>query len=100
MLYWECKRRLALLRRFRVLAFDYFENIEYASWMTAGAPPRMNDKAQKARHEMNGMMEDVVLSFDVLRIPHVVAYQPAKPGDYAQPVDVIGNIFALYQFQI
>ncbi len=60
----------------------------------------MNDKAQKARHEMNGVMEDVVLSLNLLSIPHVVAYQPVRPGEYAQAVDVIGNIFALYQFQI
>jgi hypothetical protein len=30
MLYWECKRRLAILREFRMQAVDYFENIEYA----------------------------------------------------------------------
>jgi len=60
----------------------------------------MNEKSQKARHEMNRMMEDVVLSLNLLRVPHVVAYQPVRPGEYAQNVDVIGNIFALYQFQI
>jgi hypothetical protein len=100
MLYWECKRRLALLRQFRVLAFDYFENIEYASWMTGGAP-EMNVKAQKARHEMNRMMGDVVLSFDLLRIPHVVFYQPPpRASGYAQNLDIIVNAFDLYSFQI
>jgi hypothetical protein len=101
MLYWECKRRLALLRQFRVLAFDYFENIEYASWMEGGAPPNMNVKAQKARHDMNRMMGDVVVSFDLLSIPHVVFYQPAPiTGGYAQNLDVIVNTFDLYSFQI
>jgi hypothetical protein len=99
MLYWECKRRLALLRRFRVLAFDYFENIQHAHWMAGGAPPSMNDKAQKARHEMNHIMGDVVLSFDLLVIPHVVFYQPPH-GGYAQTLDVIVNAFDLYSFQI
>ena len=98
--YWECKRRLTQLRRFRVLAFDYFENVQLAGWASGGAPPRMNDVAQKARHEMNGIMEDVLLSFNVLRVQHVLAYQPVRPGEYAQPVDVIANVFALYQFQI
>jgi hypothetical protein len=101
MLYWECKRRLALLRRFRVLAFDYFENIKYAHWSSGGAPPSMNDKAQKARHEMNQLMGDAVLSFDLLRIPHVVFYQPPlMASGYAQNLDVIVNAFDLYSFQI
>lgn len=95
MLYWECKRRRELLRQFRVLAFDYFENIQLAGWMSRGTPPIMNEKAQKARHEMNNIMEDAVLSFNLLRVPHHVVY-----GEYAQKVDIIGNIFALYQFQI
>ncbi len=68
--------------------------------MAGGAPPRMNDTAQKARHEMNGMMEDLMASFNLLGVAHVVAYQPVRPGEYAQPVDVVGNIFSLYQFEI
>ena len=48
MLYWECKRRLAILREFRMQAVDYFENIEYAGWMAGGAPLPMNEVAQKA----------------------------------------------------
>jgi hypothetical protein len=101
MLYWECKRRLALLRRFRVAAFDYFENIEYASWMAGGAPPKMNVTAQTARNEMNRMMGDVVMSFDLLSIPRIVFYQPPPISrGYAQNLDVILNVFDLYSFQL
>lgn len=100
MLYWECNRRLAQLRRFRALTRDYFQNIQRAGWMAGGAPPRMNDTAQEARHEMNGMMEDLVASFNLLGVPHIVAYQPVGPGEYAQPLDVVGSVFALYQFQV
>lgn len=100
-MYWESKRRLALLRQFRLLASDYFENIEYVSWMAGGAPPNMNVKAQKARSEINRMMGDVVLSFDLLGIPHVVFYQPPPiTGGYAQNLDVILNTFNLYSFDL
>src|SRR6266571_9249757 len=100
MLYWECKRRLLLLHRFRVLAVDYFQNIHYEKfdWMASGMPPRMNDKAQKARHEMNHIMQDAQLSFDLLGISHHMTYTPAPMhGGYIQRVDVIGSIFDLWQ---
>jgi hypothetical protein len=101
MLYWECKRRLELLHQFRGLAFNYFENIQHAHWAAGGAPPTMNDKAQKARHEMNHAMEDVVLSFDLLGIVHVVRWTPPRAvGGYMQNVDLIVNIFDLYGFRI
>jgi hypothetical protein len=101
MLYWECKRRMELLRRFRVLAFDYFGNIQRSSWMAGGAPPTMNDTAQKARHEMNHAMEDIVLSFDLLGIVHGVTWTPPPAvGGYVQHVDLIANIFDLYAFSI
>jgi hypothetical protein len=71
------------------------------NYYLAGAPPNMNVKAQKARHDMNRMMGDVVVSFDLLSIPHVVFYQPAPiTGGYAQNLDVIVNTFDLYSFQI
>lgn len=61
----------------------------------------MNDTAQKARNAMNQMMGDAVLSFDLLRIPHVVFYQPAPTASgYAQNLDVVVNAFDLYSFQI
>jgi hypothetical protein len=101
MLYWECKRRLALLRRFRVLAFDYFENVQHTHWMAGGAPPLMNDKAKKARHEMNHMMEEVVLSFDLLGVVHVLKWTPpAIVGGYIRNIDIVANVFDLHQLQI
>lgn len=101
MLYWECKRRLAVLRKFRMQAVDYFENIEYAGWMAGGAPPRMNETAQKARHYMNRVLGDVLVSLSRLNVPHVVYYQPPpRLGGYAQNVDIILNVFSLWEFQI
>lgn len=96
MLYWECKRRLEQLRRFRVLVFDYFQNIQMPDWMSAGVPPRMNETAQRARHEINTVMGDVVVSFNLLGVPHVLI----PSGGVGQGINVVDNIFALYQFQI
>jgi len=100
MLYWECKRRLVALRRFRALACDYFDNIQYASYMSGGAPV-LNEQSQKARHEMNRVMGDVVISLKLFAIPLSVFYQPPpRIGGYSQTVDVIVNIFGLWEFQI
>jgi hypothetical protein len=61
----------------------------------------MNDKSQKARHAMNQMMEDVVLSFDLLGIVHYVRYTPPPMiGGYIQNVDVLANVFDLSGFEI
>jgi hypothetical protein len=76
MLYWECKRRLSGLREFRMQAVDYFENITYAGWMAGGAPLPMNEPAQKARHNMNRVLGDVLVSLSRMNVPHVVNYQP------------------------
>jgi hypothetical protein len=101
MLYWECKRRLVALQEFRMQAVDYFENITYAGWMAGGAPLPMNEPAQKARHKMNRVLGDVLLSITRMGVPHVVNYQPPpRLGGYAQNVDIILNIFCLWEFQI
>jgi hypothetical protein len=101
MLYWECKRRLALLRQFRALASDYFANIEYADWMDIGGEPTVNEKSQRARNEINHMMHDAQLSFDLLGLPHTLVYTPPPMvGGYRQNVDVVGNMFDLWQFQL
>ncbi len=101
MLYWECKSRLAVLREFRVRAVDYFENIEPSGWMAGGAPRPMNATAQKARHDMNRMLGDVLVSLSRFSIPHVVYYQPPpRLGGYPQNVDIILNVFSLWEFQV
>jgi hypothetical protein len=102
MLYWECKRRLATLQQFRILAFDYFQNVRYLSRQHAlRGQASMNDKAQKARHEMNQLLNDVVLSVDLLGVAHVIRWTPPPMiGGYIQNVDIFGNIFGLSAFEI
>ena len=99
MLYWECKRRLAALRQFRILAVDYFENVQHVSWMAGGAPV-LDEVTQKTRHQINQMLEDVVPSFVLLGIAHQVYYQPTRAGEIPQVVNLISNMFQLWQFRI
>ena len=99
MLYWECKRRLALLRRFHEQITAYFGNIEYASWMVGGGPNE-NKTAQNSRREINMMMRDVAESLDSHGIPQDVLYQhPPALRLPSQVVDVIQNISILYQYK-
>jgi hypothetical protein len=61
----------------------------------------MNETSQKARHEMNQMMDDVVMSFDLRGVVHYVRYTPPPMiGGYIQNVDVLANIFGLSGFEI
>jgi len=90
-----------MLRQFRVLAFDYFEGVQYPSWMSAGTSPVMDDTAQTARQQINHLLGEVLISLERFRIPHVIRYQPAPTlGGYVQNVDIILNIFSLREFQI
>jgi hypothetical protein len=98
MLYWECKRRLELLRRFRVLTSTYFENIQFPSW---SREPILDDESQKARHEINLIMNDLELSFNLLGIEHHVLHQPPPhQGGLVQTVNLVLNMFVLWQFQL
>jgi len=88
------------LRKFRTVAFDYFQNIQHVPRHIA-RQPIMNEKSQKARQEMNLMMKDVVLCFDLLGITHYVRYTPPPMiGGYIQDVDILANIFSLSGFDI
>src|SRR6266700_53681 len=100
MLYWESKRRLKNLPRFSSLGAMHFANIQSRHWMASG-PPIENKDAQDARYELNVMMPDVVLSVDLVGVPHTAYYTPPPAiGGYAGPIDLITSIFELYQFSI
>lgn len=101
MLFWECRRRLEQLVEFRKVAYDYFSNIRYADWMARGCPPTMNETSQRARNQINLMMHDVADCFDLMGVPHSITYTPPPIiGGYVRSIDLIGNIFDLWQFEI
>jgi len=50
---------------------------------------------------MNLVMQDVLLSFELLAVHHVVIYQPPPLiGGYVQNVDVIADMFELWTLKI
>lgn len=101
MLFWECRRRLDQLIEFRKLAVEYFSNLQYADWMSRGSPPRLNEISQRARSQINLMMHDLVDSFDLMGVSHTITYTPPPIiGGYIRNIDVIGNIFDLWQFEV
>jgi hypothetical protein len=102
MLFWECRRRLELLIRFRGLALSYFRNIQPADWMAGpGMPPTENETAAISRMAINKLMHDLTESFSLIGIdPSVRWTPPPLIGGYVQSVDVITNMFGLWRFQI
>jgi hypothetical protein len=97
MLYWECKRRLQRLERFRALAGEYFSNIS----RHFGAAPTENDRSRAARVEMNLLMSEVTESAFLIGIPTTVHYiPPTRMGGLSGPLDILVNIFELWQFEI
>ena len=101
MLYWECKRRLTTLRQFRILAVDYFQNIQYAGWQSGGVLLPLNETAQNARNSMNLLLSEVTTSLDLIGVSHVIYYQePRIRGGGTQFVDIVLNVFSLREFQI
>lgn len=101
MLFWECRRRFNQLVEFRKIAHDYFSNIQYGDWMARGCAPSQNDTSQRARNQINLMMHEVVDSFDLMGISHSITYTPPPMfRGYVQNIDLIGNIFDLWQFDV
>lgn len=69
--------------------------------MAGGSPTRLNVAAQKARNDINLMMSEVVESFDLIKVSHVIMWTPPPMrGGPAQYIDIISNIFVIHGFQI
>lgn len=95
MLYWEARRRFVQLRDFRKLMFDYFDDLSY--WNAGHQPPVEGDKAQRARHEINLQIEEIVASFNLVdRGRKVVFTAPPALGSRKEIVDVTADMFQLY----
>ncbi len=96
--YWENKKRLALIKRFRSYVSTYYGNSRY-SWQAEGQIEE--EEAQQARTEINLILHDAHKSIICAGVPTMVQYTPPPViGGYIQNIDVIQNIFILHQFQI
>lgn len=97
MLYWESQRRLVLLRQFRGLVIEYFDNALHKFM----AGPIENADAKEARHSLNKSIPDVARSLDLVGLSHTIYYTPPPAiGGYAGRVDLLAMLFQLWQFQL
>jgi len=97
MLYWECKRRLNELLKFRELVVTYFSHRTIPHFQTV----HEDDTARKARSEINLRMNAAIRS--CLRIGQTltVFYSPPPVrGGFAGNLNLIQNMFELHTFQI
>jgi hypothetical protein len=99
MLYWECKRRLVLLSDFKRLGANYFGSLSPPG--LGSLRPVENDTAQRARHQINLILPEVIRSFDLIGAVRTAYYSPPPAfGGYAGPLDFLANFFDLWRFQI
>jgi hypothetical protein len=99
MLYWECKRRLALLVNFKRLGADYFANLSQPQF--GSLQPLENQTTRQVRQQINLILHEVIASFDLIGAPRTAYYSPPPAfGGYAGPVDFLANLFDLWRFQI
>jgi hypothetical protein len=66
-----------------------------------GSGPTEDEEARRARLSLNQMMMGVSESFDLLGVPRTVRYLPPPMiGGYAVTLDLVGNMFELWRYQI
>lgn len=96
--FWENKRRLQVLNKFRSLVVNYYKNSNY-SWQAGGRIEK--DEARQARTEINLILHDAHKVIIYSGVSIVVQYTPPPAiGGYIQNLDVIQNMFILHQFQM
>lgn len=96
--YWQNKNRLKFLTEFRHQVNNYFQNSE-SDWMVNARIE--NDTAVSARRKINQTLDKADLIISLSGVSPVIHYSsPPAIGGYRQNVDVILNIFNLYDFQI
>jgi len=91
-----CQRQLI---EFRNSVIDYFNNCEYGDYLTRDFSE--NDKARCLRSTLNRNLlsiQDIVYYADVTS--HIIYTPPPIVGGYVQNINLISNIFHLYQYEI
>lgn len=94
-LFFENKRRIKKLDRFRELVANFYKNCEYDRGLIE------NEEASRARTEINKEMveiHDVVMAARL--VPVLKWIPPATIGGYSQNIDLILNVFHLWEYEI
>ncbi len=96
--FWENKRRLTLLQKFRELVVLYYDNTD-AHWMVEGRIE--SDRAREIRVEINRMINEIHSIINMSDINTMTYYTPPPAiGGYAHHIDLILNIFELQSYRI
>lgn len=95
--YWENRKRLKMLIKFRELIVNYFNNVEYGSFFSL----RENQEAVKTRYEINLCLDKIYLYIISAGINPTIYYSPPPAiGGIAGNINLIHNIFHLHRFEI
>ena len=95
--YWENRKRVKMLIKFRKLVVNYFNNVEYNSFFSL----RKNQEAIKLRHEINLCLDKIYSYIISAGINPTIYYSPPPAiGGIAGDIDLIHNIFHLHRFEI
>lgn len=93
MLYWEAKRGLELLQRFRQKLVDYTNN---AQWDDCENEYDENAEATRLRQQINEDMAEVTTAIQKVGESTIVYYSPSPDrGGFQGEVDILTNFFRL-----
>jgi hypothetical protein len=95
--YFENKKRREELLDFRLLLVEYFTNL-VPQW---NGPPHEKVRAREARPKINKQLHAIRKYLEATDVSLQVVHQPPPvTGKSSVKIDVIYNLFQLYQFQI
>lgn len=95
---WENRRRVNFLIEFRELVNGYFDNVEYRRFMQH---PIENRGARERRTQINMKLKRVSNIIDLAGVYTSVYHSPAPAvGGFAGHVQILANIFNLYQYRM
>ncbi len=95
MLYWERKRRLVNLQKFRDLVDGYFQT------PLSKSPIALDLIAVSgARNQINLLSREAFDSCVLINEPVIVYYSSRIPGDYQGPLNLLQELFDLRDYQI
>ena len=95
---WENRRRVKFVEEFRELVNGYFENIQYLRFMH---PPTENQRAEDIRPQINLRLRRASRIVYLAGVPTSIYYSPPPAiGGLAANIELLANIFNLYQYRM
>lgn len=94
---WENRNRVKLLKEFRNLVIEYYNNVERNSFFSV----KENEKATKLRTKINLILDKIYWIIKSANVETSIFYfPPPAVGGYSLDIDLICNIFNLARYEI